>query len=120
MQFMILFSRRPEKAQTPAPCRPQGGGVPDSPWSLHGWSGSTGLASRRRWRCLHDCGGALRPTRSRQSSARCLLPAKATCNLPSIVPLKPYSGFAPALDREARHESRRAERIRWPRESISG
>ena len=55
MQFMILFSGSRKGAN--ACCRrPQGVGVPDSTWSLHGWSGSTGLASRRRWRCLHDCG----------------------------------------------------------------
>jgi hypothetical protein len=81
MQFMILFSWHPEKAQTPAAAD-----LRESEFQTVRGLYTDGLVQQVWLR--GDAGGAcrlwkrLRLTKSRKSSARCLLSAKATCNLP--------------------------------------
>ena len=55
MQFMILFTRHPDKAETPTPSHLREAEF-EKVWPLHGRFGSTDLGSRRRRRRLHDCG----------------------------------------------------------------
>jgi hypothetical protein len=56
MQFMILFTRHPDKAETPAPA-----GLREAEFEKIRGLYTDGLvqhdlASWRRWRRLHDCG----------------------------------------------------------------
>ena len=94
MQFMILFSRRPDKAQTPAPAD-----LVESEFQTVRGLYRDGLIQQVWLRgdaggaCMIVEGGSTNEIAAKLNALP--LAREGYMQPPSIVPLKPYSGFAP-------------------------